>query len=343
MARLVPWLLWLVACVGFVLWSGCRTFHVGRMVLPRSQAVALALCIVALATLVLGWLRLLGWSLGRRAGWGGGPSLLDSVAVRGFLAASLVAVVLLFAYGRWVEPRWVAVRELDLGELTGIEEPVRIAVISDLHVEGWRRPWAGLAERVNALRPDLIVFLGDTLNRAAALPALRRVLGSMSAPHGKLAVRGNWDVWYWGNLVLLGGTGFEWLDGERRLRVRGQDLRLVGLPYADGETGLRARRLLELPAPGWRLFLYHTPDLAPRLRSADLYLSGHTHGGQVSLPLFGALVTLSDHGKRFERGRYELGSTTLYVSPGIGVEPLIPLRLGVRPEVLLVRLGRKPR
>jgi predicted MPP superfamily phosphohydrolase len=89
------------------------------------------------------------------------------------------------------------------------------------------------------------------------------------------------------------------------------------------------------------VLLYHTPDLAPQVPSADLYLAGHTHGGQISLPFFGALVTLSRHGKRFERGRVQVGRTVVYTNPGIGVEPAIPLRLGVPPEVTLVRLGER--
>ena len=163
----------------------------------------------------------------------------------------------------------------------------------------------------------------------------------MTAPYGKLAVRGNWDVWYWARLDLLGGTGFEWLRGERRLRVRGQEIQLVGMPYRDADGVREAGRLLGARARGWQLFLYHTPDLVERVPPTDLYLAGHTHGGQISIPFFGALVTLSRYGKRFERGLYQVGSTRLYVHPGIGVEPVIPLRLGVRPEVLLVLLGQK--
>jgi uncharacterized protein len=343
MARLLPWLLWLVASLSFVLWSGSHTFHIGRMVLPRSQAIAIAICIVVVISLVLGWLWLVIWSTSRRLGFLRSPSLLDRVAVRWLLLATLPALFAMLAYGRWIEPRWVAVRELHLGEPAAGVEPVRIAVISDLHAESWRRPWAGLAEKVNALRPDLVLFLGDTLNHPNALPVVHRALGAMHAPHGKLAVRGNWDVWYWARLDLLGRTGFEWLRGERRLRIRGQDLRLVGMPYRDADGVREAERLLAEPGPGWQLFIYHTPDLIERVPpTTDLYLAGHTHGGQISIPFFGALVTLSRYGKRFERGLYQVGSTRLYVHPGIGVEPIIPLRLGVRPEVLLVVLGKKP-
>jgi hypothetical protein len=327
-------------------------------VLPRSQAVAIAVTIVVLASLVLAWTWLGAWTVVKHAGWTRRSSWVDHPAARYPLVALLVLVPLLLLYSRYLEPRWVRVREVALGrelrlhrgapegreqaQLPG-QPPVRIAVISDLHIEGKRRPWTHLAEIVNSAGPDVILFLGDTLNRSRALPALRDTLRAMRAPHGKLAVRGNWEAWYWNYLPLLRGTGFTWLDGDGvTLRIRGQTLALVGLPFDEDEDGVEGQRLLNAAARGsWRIFLYHTPDLVEAVPAADLYLAGHTHGGQISIPFFGALVTLSKYGKRFERGMHQVGHTRLYVTPGIGVEPLIPLRLGVRPEVTIIKLGAK--
>ncbi len=363
MLRLVPWLIYLAAAAGFILWSVSRTFHVGQMVLPRGEAAAIALAIVVVVSLVLAWGWLLFWNAGRWLS----PSLRDARSwvdrplVRWSLLGSLLAGALLFSYGRWIEPRWVAVRTLRLGQaLPAGERPLRLAVISDLHAERWRRPWQGLAEAVNATAPDVILFLGDTLNRADALPHARRALAAMHAPH-KLAVRGNWDVWYWSGLPLLEGTGFEWVDDRRvTLELRGQRLHLIGLRYRDergpaligrsldvpgtgGSSGALGERLLAGARSGWRVLLHHTPDLIHEVPSADLYLAGHTHGGQIELPLYGPLVTLSRHGRRYARGLHQVGATRLYTHPGIGVEPIIPLRLGVRPEVTVFELGRPPR
>ena len=76
------------------------------------------------------------------------------------------------------------------------------------------------------------------------------------------------------------------------------------------------------PLPHFTILLYHTPDLAPEAAEAgvDLQLSGHTHGGQVRLPLYGALYAASLYGKRFEMGRKQLDGLTLYVTRGIGME-----------------------
>jgi hypothetical protein len=72
----------------------------------------------------------------------------------------------------------------------------------------------------------------------------------------------------------------------------------------------------------------------------DLYCSGHTHGGQIALPLYGALVVLSDCGKRFEAGLYRVRGTWLYVNRGIGMEggPVLRVRFWSRPEVTVYEL-----
>ncbi|MCJ7739225.1 MAG: metallophosphoesterase, partial [Anaerolineae bacterium] len=92
-----------------------------------------------------------------------------------------------------------------------------------------------------------------------------------------------------------------------------------------GRDAPRLDQLLEADSEAcFTVLLYHTPDLMPEAAAAgvDLYLCGHTHGGQIRLPLFGALVTSSRFWKRYEMGRYEDGRTTMYVSRGIGMEGL---------------------
>ena len=88
------------------------------------------------------------------------------------------------------------------------------------------------------------------------------------------------------------------------------------------------------------MLLYHYPDMieeaaGPKL---DLYLCGHTHGGQVALPLYGAMITLARHGKKYESGRYTVGGTTLYVNRGIGMEGgRVPrVRFCARPEITVL-------
>ncbi len=106
-----------------------------------------------------------------------------------------------------------------------------------------------------------------------------------------------------------------------------QKICLLGVrnTYDEARDVRALRSLAATTSPsGLRILLYHTPDLMPVAASLgiDLYLCGHTHGGQIRLPLYGALATSSRWGKRYEQGRYLEHETTLYVSRGLGLEGL---------------------
>jgi predicted MPP superfamily phosphohydrolase len=125
-----------------------------------------------------------------------------------------------------------------------------------------------------------------------------------------------------------------------------RQLALLGLDCTHNpgqDAGRLAALAAQAPAHAFRLLLYHSPELMPVATELDinLYLCGHTHGGQIRLPLYGALLTASKLGKRFEMGHYQLGSTHLYVSRGVGLEGMgAPrVRLFCPPEITLFSLG----
>lgn len=98
------------------------------------------------------------------------------------------------------------------------------------------------------------------------------------------------------------------------------------------------RKLLEkIPNDGFSIFLYHFPDLVEELsgQNVNLYLCGHTHGGQIALPLYGAVVTLTKFNKKYEKGVYIVGDTIMYVNRGIGVDrfPFPKVRFLAKPEI----------
>jgi predicted MPP superfamily phosphohydrolase len=98
-------------------------------------------------------------------------------------------------------------------------------------------------------------------------------------------------------------------------------------------------------AGDFRLFLYHFPDAVEEASAAniDLYLAGHTHGGQVRLPFYGALITFSRYDKRYEAGLYRLGAATMYVNRGIGMEggKAPRVRFLDRPEITVIDVAPK--
>ncbi|MCA1633878.1 MAG: metallophosphoesterase family protein [Acidobacteria bacterium] len=280
----------------------------------------------------------------RRAGYMGPPSRRVLAAERLSLALAC-AGVLCFAYGFFVEPYWPEVTRVrvESRKLKGATRPLRVVHISDLHCDPQPRLEERLPGIIAAERPDLIVFTGDSLNSLDGLPVLRALLPRLAQIAPTFAVRGNWDIWNWSKDELFGGTGVRELNGEAvRVEVAGTSLWIAGAPVGAPEK--IAAALDAAPPDAFRLFLYHYPDEIPEVaggRRADLYCAGHTHGGQVALPLYGALITLSKFGKKYESGLYREGETWLYVNRGIGMEgghaPRV--RFFARPEVTVIELA----
>lgn len=243
------------------------------------------------------------------------------------------------AYGWLVEPTWLATTHTQLRSAHSPRGRVRIVQLSDIHAERLPRLEDRLPALVSREAPDLIVFTGDALNEREGLPVFRALMGRLSAIAPTFAVRGNWDVWYWPDVDLFGGTGVaELTAGGATLRVRDVDVYVAGI--AVGHERALGEVLDRAPRGSLRVLLHHYPDeieVAAR-HGADVYLAGHTHGGQVALPLYGALVTFSRFGKRFESGHHRVGATDLYVSRGIGMEGgrMPRVRFCARPELTVI-------
>lgn len=228
-------------------------------------------------------------------------------------------------------------------------QSLRIVQLADLHVERLTRRERALIPLVESLHPDMIVMTGDYLNLSylrdpTARRDLRDLLAQLHAPYGIYAVDGTVE-----NPAemeeLFAGLEIILLDDElRRVTVDGSALTLVGVSNLNWQRDAEALRTLmaQTALTETTLLLYHTPDLAEvaAATGVDLYLAGHTHGGQVRLPFYGALITLSRFGKRYEAGRYTVGPTTLYVSRGIGMEGAFAprARFLCPPEVVVVDL-----
>ncbi len=256
----------------------------------------------------------------------------DPPRFRGLLISLWVLhllVLTLMVEATLIEPFALQVSRLDL-DAPGLERPLRVVHISDIHVEYTTRRERDLISLVNSQEPDMIVLTGDYMNLAhlndpRTLQETRDLLAQLHAPLGVYAVNGTVDSPARME-ALFSGLEVTVLDDQTVVPVRG--LALVGVAHADwGKYWERDRdalqRLMEkVPPEAYSVLLYHTPDLIEAAAEAgvDLYLAGHTHGGQVRLPFYGAIFTASRYGKKYESGRYTVGPTTLYVSRGIGME-----------------------
>ncbi|GAB4144566.1 MAG: hypothetical protein Fur0021_01240 [Candidatus Promineifilaceae bacterium] len=275
---------------------------------------------------------------------------VDGVLV--LLAAGQLLGTVLLLWGTWVEPHRLSLTRLTIA-VPGLVAPLRLLHVSDLHVErlSRRERWVlALARQAN---PDLILITGDYLNLSyvydeAAQAASRQVLRQFAAPLGVYATLGSppLDVReimpaFFQDLpihLLRHEACILSLENGQRLALLGIDCS-HDLPY-DG--AILSELAAAVPDTIPRILLYHSPELMPQAAACgiDLYLCGHTHGGQVRLPLYGALITSSQLGKQYEMGHYQSGRTHLYVSRGIGLEGLSAprVRFLCPPEITLVTL-----
>lgn len=268
----------------------------------------------------------------------------------GLAAAGLGAAATTTAYASLFEPFNYELTETDIfiRDLPASFDGFRIAHLTDLHhsrlvsIEEVRR----VVELANATKPDLVALTGDySTSRRRFIDPCAEALGALEAPEGVWAVLGNHDHYTDAELTTraLRRARVEVLsNANTSLRRRGETLQLAGIDdWGWGQTDWeRALRGVDLARSS--LLLSHEPAVLDeeRARGLSLILSGHTHGGQICLPLVGAPVTYIWKDFRYLRGLYERQGTQLYVSRGTGMIGL-PLRLGARPEIALLHLRRK--
>lgn len=234
--------------------------------------------------------------------------------------------------------------------------PLRIALLSDVHM-GSPTMDAERLERivsqVNGLSPDLVLFAGDFVfghdpaAGARFAAELSAPLSRLRPPLGVLAVLGNHDHWTAPEQIksALSAAGVTVLQNET---VRRGPIRIVGID--DAFSG-RARVAEALASAGTeagpRLILTHAPDVAKELpKNAGLILAGHTHCGQIVLPLIGAPVTRSPYSnlRKLYDPRYRCGvirdaGRLVVVTAGLGSSG-VPFRLGADPDLWLISIGR---
>ncbi len=274
---------------------------------------------------------------------------------RKFYFKALFAVLLAGCLGLavWsvlIEPNRIVVNEttVHLPNLPSAFNQTRIVVLSDLHVGSPHidiKKLQSIVVQANELKPDLILLPGDfvvgrELSASFVEPELiADALKNLRAGHGVYAVLGNHDWWYDGQRVqrALEAAGVHVLENEsREIQLDGQTIWLAGL--GDLWTGKPdiAATLGRIPTGATIIAFTHNPDLFTQMpERVGLTIAGHTHGGQVNLPLVGRLVVPSDYGQRFAAGIVRENNHLLFVSTGIGTS-VLPLRFRVPPEIALL-------
>jgi len=276
------------------------------------------------------------------------------------------------AWGAGVEVRSYRLRRVEVPVLPAGQAPLKVLHLSDLHLTPGQHRKQAWVRALAALEPDLVVDTGDNLASAAAVPAVLSALEPLLARPGAFVLGSNDyfgprpknpagylrgpskashrpDLLPTGDLVAgLVGAGWADLTNARaELDVGGRRVTLVGVD----DPHLGRDRYLDLSAPAdpradLRLGVAHAPYRrvldAMTSDGLDLLLAGHTHGGQLCVPGFGALVTNCDLPRRYVKGlhRWERGrdAAWLHVSAGLGTSPYAPVRFACPPEATLLTL-----
>lgn len=271
--------------------------------------------------------------------------------------AVLLAACLAGDAGAW-EPDYPRVTRLDvtLKHLSPAWNGLRIVQLSDFHYDPYFSvtPIRHAVEIVQKLQPDLIVLTGDFITetqdsrwvfsrrqKTEYVRLCAELLSCMRSRLGLFAIMGNHDVKFGADAVIeslqtnriniLRNSSSPLEQNGSRLWLAGVDDVLEGKPDLD-------KSLQQIPQNEPVILLAHEPDyvLESSRSGVDLQLSGHSHGGQIRIPLLGAPY-LPELGRKYPRGSYQIRDTRLYTNVGLGTIT-IPFRFDCRAEITLFTL-----
>jgi uncharacterized protein len=270
---------------------------------------------------------------------------------RAIAAAAVVAIAALAVRAFWLEPASLTVIDEPIRLPSPLRGPLRLAVLTDLHVGS---PFNGLerlrriVDRTNAERPDVVCILGDLVIQGVIGGAFvapedtARELARLAAPAGVVAVLGNHDGWLGHDRVqrALEQNAIHVIEETAaRLETRAGPVWFAGISDLwtgrhDVSAALAAVKGGDEPV----ILLTHNPDVFPSVPDrVALTLAGHTHGGQVRLPLVGRPIVPSQYGERFAAGHVVERGRHLYVATGLGTS-ILPVRFRVPPAVAMLTL-----
>ncbi|MBW7474276.1 metallophosphoesterase [Paenibacillus oenotherae] len=254
-------------------------------------------------------------------------------------------------YAYFVERNWLDITRITIPILSSPELAVfrgtSIVHFSDMHIGHYcgMEEIAAVASRIEQLKPDIICFTGDLVDQhTAGIGDYVELMSGLTAPLGKYAILGNHDYYHDAADVrnFWSSAGFELLDNRhayvekegQRLYIAGLDDLIYGTPDMEGAMqGIAHDRTV--------ILLAHEPDYADKAAKwpqIKLQLSGHSHGGQIRLPLIGHLIA-PPQGKKYVSGLYRLTGSDLhiYTNRGTGTT-ILPFRLFCRPEITVIEL-----
>ncbi len=260
------------------------------------------------------------------------------IAIIRLIIVAIIIGVVIVVYAREVEPRLLTIKEYDIysNYVTPSMKGMTIVQISDIHIgENYHLyQLENLVEKVNLIQPDIIIFTGDLVDDQSKYKQTDEVivlLQRLKATQGKYAVYGNHDHGGFGSkrykemmtqsgFILLQNSSYTIKQAEGAfITIFGIDDLLLGSPDIKGT-------LDSISENHFNIFLSHEPDIADEVKHyyIDLQLSGHSHGGQITIPFIGSPIT-PKYAKNYIKGMYDFSDNyrmKLYVNRGIGTSQL---------------------
>ncbi len=277
-----------------------------------------------------------------------------------FLKLFLIIILiigLIIAYGFLIEPKLITVKEqkITINNLPDNFDGFKIVHISDIHYgrlfdeESLKK----LVKSINEQKPDIVVLTGDLIDKDTHMTTnmankISKYLNNISATTGKYAINGNndlnFDEWY--NIITNGGfrdlnNTYDTIykDGYQSIFISGASTIKDKLSINDKlKTSVDYLNSFQKDGPVYKILLLHEPDAIDDLtvNPFDLILAGHSHAGQIRLPIIGP-VYLPDGAKKYYENHYKIENADLYISNGLGVSNF-NFRLFSVPSYTLYRL-----
>ncbi|MES0491803.1 MAG: metallophosphoesterase [Leptospirales bacterium] len=227
----------------------------------------------------------------------------------------------------------------------------KIAIISDVHYTSYLTEYflKRIINKTNSLDVDLIVGLGDYVKghkNVKELIVAWRHMQNLKAKDGVLMINGNHDHWadHESSLKLLKESGLSVRHQHRVITHNKQSIVVAGAgDFYEDSPGID-KALRGTPENLFRIVLAHNPDTIdlPRVNHVDLFLCGHTHGGQVAIPFFNYAPILPLNNKSYDRGfRKSAQGEDIFIGRGIGTS-ILPVRFNSPPEIPVIILKRIP-
>ena len=283
----------------------------------------------------------------------------------------LFIAIAVLIYGCFIEPRWFILTKLDVKVDKYLPKPLKILHLSDMHFHPRNTHINKLFKKLHGLTDvDLILLTGDIIDNDNGIVLAAEQIKHLKPRLGTIAIFGNHDHYWYGKTELLNfvfrdrfyprfennapllktsleAIGCRVLQNEScTISFEGTDIFIAGLD----DPVTRKDEPGKIPKPQdpkqLKILLTHLLDAFHKMRDYefDLVFSGHTHGGQIRIPFFGALMTHSRLERKYAAGLHQMGTAQVFTSRGIGTSPVVPTRFFCNPEAILFTvIGKEQR